>query len=132
MKIIKLKPDFAVDCTTVKVKCREEITLYTDDKSKLRELEKEVVTKAFLHERNCSRCASIRKYEEEDRERNSIWRVESTAKCGEVLFVEKTNPSEVEKTRWERGVCHQVAEHRRTCIKCIRMEKLDNIKCLTK
>lgn len=112
---------------TVKVKCKDEIKLYTDDKDKIRELEEESVTQAFLHERNCPNCASIRKWEEDERKRNAVWKVQSVAICGEVLFMESRNPSEIDKTRMERSICQQVAEHRRTCIKCIRIEKLDKI-----
>ena len=120
-------------CVTVKTKCKDDIKLYTDDKSKIRELKNNAAIQAFLHERNCSKCASIRIYEKEFDKLNSVWKVESTVRCGEVLSIERRNPSEVEKASCERGICHQVAEHWKTCLKCIRIQKLDNIiKCQTK
>jgi len=115
----------------VNVTCRNDIKLYTDDKEKLNELEKDAVTQAFLHERTCKLCADIKWMREQREKEDALYRVQSVARCGEILFVEHTNPSEVRKTQMERNVCQQVAEHRRNCIKCIRIEKLDKIKNLT-
>jgi len=111
----------------VKVKCGEDIKLQTDDESKIRELEEDIITQAYLHERKCTKCASIRIYEEEIENENSKYRVQSVANCGEILSIERINPHEVAKVAMERDVYQQVAEHRRTCVKCIRIEKLDEI-----
>lgn len=111
----------------VKVKCGNTIKLHADDNSDVVELEKDVITQAFLHERKCSICASIRIHEEEIENENSKYRVQSIAKCGEILSIERINPHEVAKVAMERSVCQQVAEHRRICKKCVRMEKLDQI-----